>query len=486
MLKSLRPTKNSLAKTIKIYSQSLSDPEFQKLNELFLAYGRCRSMFFNQFCGINNMIKINHFYQIRNEIRKSGLSKKYTERYHFLGKHWIYALYDSCANIKSMWSNTANQIRIAIRDNDNINGDEQHYLFFILKFPILWQGVLLHEQQLSYLINQKYRLKFLKIKNKLTTNQIRHAHSYLSRLTRRYKATPHKNNHHNKSMTYDENMYRFSNQRLFRFSSNQNRQVFSVTLTTDWHYRKTGNIQIILDRIHHRIAIHKLIQTHTHTLKLSQPIGIDKGLATLLSCSNGHEYGYDFGQRLTTEVERLCKVNAQRNYQRIKGYSSGLLRYERRKQRTQAELHALINNTIYQFLLTEKPKVVVKEDLTFNKESLPKCKSKRIAKTRRKLNSWTKGYLNQRLEYLCSKFNIPFVDVNPAYTSQYCPNCHQHFLKRYGIHHELVLCRNCGKMNANIAAAKNILNRKDNHEIGLYTPYLNVKKLLDQCADQTK
>ena len=76
MPKSLRPTKNSLAKTIKIYSQSLSDPEFQQLNELFLAYGRCRSMFFNQFCGINNMIKINHFYQIRNEIRKSGLAKK--------------------------------------------------------------------------------------------------------------------------------------------------------------------------------------------------------------------------------------------------------------------------------------------------------------------------------------------------------------------------------------------------------------------------
>ena len=94
--------------------------------------------------------------------------------------------------------------------------------------------------------------------------------------------------------------------------------------------------------------------------------------------------------------------------------------------------------------------------------------------------------MNQRLEYLCSKFNIPFVDVNPAYTSQYCPNCHQHFLKRYGIHHELVLCRNCGEMNANIAAAKNILNRKDDHEISLYTPYLNVKKLLDQRANQTK
>lgn len=40
MPKSLRPIKNSLAKTIKIYSQSLSNPEFQQLNELFLAYGR--------------------------------------------------------------------------------------------------------------------------------------------------------------------------------------------------------------------------------------------------------------------------------------------------------------------------------------------------------------------------------------------------------------------------------------------------------------
>ena len=34
-------------------------------------------------------------------------------------------------------------------------------------------------------------------------------------------------------------------------------------------------------------------------------------------------------------------------------------------------------------------------------------------------------------------------------------------------------------MNANTSAAKNILKRKNDNEISLYTPYKQVKKILD-------
>lgn len=130
-------------------------------------------------------------------------------------------------------------------------------------------------------------------------------------------------------------------------------------------------------------------------------------------------------------------------------------------------------------IVSEKPSVIVKEDLSFTKESLPKAKNKHMAKVHRKLNQWAKGYLNQRLEYYCEKYQNPFVDVNPAYTSQYCPICEHHFIKRYGKHNEFVDCEYCGTMNANIAAAKNILSRKDDLEINLYTPYKKVKQILD-------
>ncbi|MEE8813274.1 MAG: transposase, partial [Lactobacillus delbrueckii] len=44
--------------------------------------------------------------------------------------------------------------------------------------------------------------------------------------------------------------------------------------------------------------------------------------------------------------------------------------------------------------------------------------------------------------------------------------------------HELTKCKKCGKMNANIAAAKNILSRLTDEEITLNTPYKRVKEIL--------
>lgn len=484
MPKLSKRTKNSLKKTVKVYSKSLTDQQFQQLDNLTVEYGICRSMFFNQLCGIRNMLNINHFRKLRNQIRQLGLGTIYQNRYHFLGKHWIYALMDTCGNVKSMWSNLANRIRNTIRDNDNINKDEQHYLFFILKFPELWHSILVYDQNSVQRIDKKYRVKYLSLQNRLTNDQLRHAHSYLRRVTRRYKPKPRASKRQNRSMTYDENMYRFETSRHFRFSSNEPRKVIDVVLTTDWHYRKNGNIQIILDRIKKRIEIHKLISTHTQLLPQAKPLGIDKGLATLISCSSNDEYGLNFSYLLNTEVERLCKINAARNYQRNKGYSTGFKRYNHRKQRSQEQLHKFVNHTILSMLKTELPVVIVKEDLSFTKDKLSKKRDKRKAKMHRKLNSWVKGYLNNRIEYLCQKYNIPFVDVNPAYTSQYCPHCHQHFTDRYGKHNEFVICPNCGKLNANTSAAKNILQRKDDSEITLYTPYKKVKKILDQRALQ--
>ncbi|MCD5452352.1 transposase, partial [Lactobacillus delbrueckii] len=74
---------------------------------------------------------------------------------------------------------------------------------------------------------------------------------------------------------------------------------------------------------------------------------------------------------------------------------------------------------------------------------------------------------------------IRTVDVNPAYTSQFCPNCGARFSERKGTHHELTVCPNCGEMNANTAAAVNILRRADDKNITLYTPYKKVEKILE-------
>lgn len=478
MSKSSKPTKNYLQKTIKAYSLPLDNETFKQLNSLMIRYGRCQSMFFNQYCGIHNMLKVQDFRKVRNDIKDQGLDKMFIQRYQFLNKHWIYSLSETCANVKSMWSNLQNQINTCIRDNENLSDDEQHYLRFVMSFPVLWHGILCYRKNAYLDLKQKYQAKYLQVVNSINSDRFHYLHNYLRRLTRRYKPKPRRNNNHNRSMTYDENMYLFKN-RQFRFSSAVNRKRFIVTLTSDWHYSLHGNLRIILDRDKKRIEIHKLIQSHQKSMDLTNSLGIDKGLATLISCSNGNEYGHQFSKLNTNYAEVLTKKNSHRNQMRSKYGQIDSINYRKFRNRHKAHLQAKVNQIIRQMIITEKPSVIVKEDLSFTKESLPKDKNKHMAKVHRKLNQWVKGYLNQRLEYYCHKYQIPFIDINPAYTSQYCPICGHHFTKRYGTHNELVDCKYCGTMNANIAAAKNILSRKDDLEINLYTPYKKVKQILD-------
>lgn len=278
-----------------------------------------------------------------------------------------------------------------------------------------------------------------------------------------------------------ENNNSYTDLSTIRISSNKARKVYVIKLTSDWHYDQKGNPVLVLDRTKKRLEFHKLIQTRTHALKYQAPIGIDKGESTLLSCSTGNEYGILFGNKLNEEVERLCEVNKKRNRARSKGNATGNKRYLKAKKRHRAYLDSQISHAVYTMLLTEKPSLIVKENLTFTKTKI-KSKDKSKAKIHRYLSSWLKGELNDRIEYLCQKYGIGFEDVNPAYTSQYCPNCGHKFLTRYGKHHSLTLCKNCGEMNANISASKNILKRKDDKEINLYTPYKKVQEILEQRA----
>lgn len=475
----LVPTKTYLPKTVRAYSVRLDDDAYNALNKLFINYGKCRSRFFNELCGINHMNL--EFRTQRNLIRKQKLGTQYAKQYDFLGKHWTYALFDTCANINSMWSNLSNTLKVVIRDNDNLNKDERHLLFFVLNFKGLWQGALKYDRQAVYELPKKCQEKYFALLKAVANNRRKAIFSYLRRITRRYKPKPRKNGKYNKSMTYDENMYRFIKPSIIQLSSSRSRRTYQIKLTSDWHYGQKGNLNLLLDRNNKRLEFHKLIQTRIHKLKYQAPLGVDKGESTLLSCSTGNEYGILFGNKLQQEVERLCTANKGRNHDRSKGILKGNERYLKAKQRHRAFLDSQISHAVYTMILNEKPSLIVKEDLTFTKTRL-KSKDKTRAKINRYLNSWLKGKLNERIEYLCAKYGIKLKDINPAYTSQYCPNCGHKFIARYGKHHCLTLCKNCGEMNANIVAAKNILKRNDDKEINLYTPYKKVKEILDLRA----
>ncbi|MDA3847933.1 hypothetical protein PF595_00310 [Lactobacillus delbrueckii] len=223
--------------------------------------------------------------------------------------------------------------------------------------------------------------------------------------------------------------------------------------------KKRGDIQLILDREKKRLEVHRAIKAVAYEIhKPRKKLGMDKGLATLISCSSGQEYGADFSKLVGAEVERLNDRNTNRNEyiqsakelreekfvlqeKLAKDYSAktkkrirhrigslerqiarpeehylGSKLYHRQHERKQRNMERVMNTSIRQMLVVEDRDVLVKEDLTFTKEKLLKASNRYEAKVRRKLSSWTKGRLDKRIEYLCGSLGIQTIGVNPAYT----------------------------------------------------------------------
>ena len=160
------------------------------------------------------------------------------------------------------------------------------------------------------------------------------------------------------------------------------------------------------------------------------------------------------------------------NYEKaklIKENNLGKKKYFKAKHRHDENVKSYINCCLNNLLEQEKPKEIVMEQLDFVSwdDRFPKS-------VKRKLSRWIKGYIRERVEYKCSLNNIKCTYINPAYTSKVCSRCGC-FGTRNG---DTFTCPKCGKLHSDINASKNILNRKTDKEINLYTPYKKVKEIL--------
>jgi len=168
-------------------------------------------------------------------------------------------------------------------------------------------------------------------------------------------------------------------------------------------------------------------------------IGIDTGINALASINNSNQYGLDIKDCI--ERVKRCKQNS-------KG-----------QQRARKALKQRIDEIAIQVIKEESPDLIVVEQL---KNIGKKSKAKRLlAKSiRRSIGIWNWRYWLRRIEMQCEANRVSFRSVSPYYTSQQCSNCnHTDRLNRQGL---VFLCLSCGHTdNADINAAKNILNRFD-------------------------
>lgn len=463
---------------IKCVKQQSHTRDIDEVREIARRYQSAKNYFYSRYSGIKSLNKIDKH---RKEIRDVLVKEKICDMFGLPARYWKIALDEVISNIKSNWTNTKERIKVAIANNDNLSSEEQHYLRYILK-----------SNELLYSILNRKDFKEPKGLSEIEINNDRKPYllNLLRRYVRKYKNKIPKSTDL-RSFQIDADMYEYiykENSLFIEIAGLKPRKRISFKLKD--HYRYRGNLNIIIDKYTNAIKIHKGLSIETKELNpvYNKVVGIDKGYTKMLSCSNGVEYGVELGNLLSKRTEELNDKNKKRNklYALAKKYAkegneqkalniiNNNLGYKKKDNQTRkfkARIESYINHHINLFIKDVKAKEVVKEDLTF----VTKKRDDKSKAYNRKMSQWVKGVLDDRLEYKLQYNGIKVTDINASYTSQMCSEC-----GRFGIRdNDKFTCPECGTMDANINASKNILKRKDDKEITKYMKYKKVKEILE-------
>ena len=504
-------------KNIKSFSDPVERDPFGEMLDLDGRYTLCANNFYQRFSGIGSMMDVQKPKKLRNKLREEYKVRgiRLEDEYGFQSRHWTQALFDVCANIKSMWSNLANHIKKKLNDSQ-LSDDEKAYVRYVVSSIQTWYEIMNHKP-----VSCKAK-KYWELESKVDPERLNTVHNYIRRVTRRLKPAV---SHSDKirPMHYDQEMYKIIREgknTYLEFASATKGKRFRVKLRdsfTCYTGKKKGDILIILDPQKRVVEIHKAIQARTRKSPGEEIVGVDKGVWTLVSCSNEKEYAVGFGKNLGDTAEHLNDMTKKRNEthaqvrnleadinhlkqviaaatnlddtrgvwnqvhhlekkkDRIETCNLGKQTFDRKYHADRWRLEQIINQALREMITEGHINILVKEDLTFERTKTDKFSKRQNMK----LSLWLKGYLDERMEYLMEQYGGTTVDVNPAYTSQYCFECGAHIEIRKGDHHEIAVCPEHGEINANINAAKNVRARYDDIEITIYTPYKQVKIILD-------
>ncbi|MFD3447934.1 zinc ribbon domain-containing protein [Microbacteriaceae bacterium 4G12] len=440
---------------------------------LFIAeqYKNAKNYVYSRYSGVNSLPMLKDY---KKRIRDIWVKDEFAKQWKLPARYWKLALDEAISNIKSKWSNIKNDIRKAIRENSNVTEDERSFIYYILKADDLLYAILTYEKYIT--------------PKKLVSLEIRqhYVHQLIRRYVRKYKkGIPFSK----KATTFmvDQPMYKYDvieSKPYIEVTSSVPRKRIFFELKEKNQYK--GNIRIVIRD--DGVELHHLVEVKVKSLSSeTNEVGVDKGHRTLLATSSGHLYGENLNELLNKETERLNKVNAKRNpyYALVRKYEAegnlvkantirtnnlGKKKYNKQKKKHDATVKSYINDSLNQFIFSEKPSDMIQEDLSFVSwnDKFPKH-------VKRKLSRWIKGYIKDRLEYKAELYKIKIHKVNAAYTSQVCYKCgcfgHRNV--------DVFTCTKCGEIHADINASHNIKERKNDKEITLYTNYKTVKQILE-------
>lgn len=461
-------------RTIKRLSDTLNAGKLNQLRLLVNAYTKEKQHWFSIFQRHGYLIHLKNHREVRNKF----VAAQYQSIYGLQARMWKLALIDAAETMDRYWQSLFEKIKLSIHRHSGLDEAQRHYCFWLLKdykrLPLILDGQAIEFREMSDL-KRKQAINFLKRSIK------KQRKSYpLAKL--------------NRSFTLDDSCYR-----CFEAGGKQYMKIMTLTkgqriaLPLKGKTVFSGNIRIVLED--NTIVVH-------HTVPLKKPksmihgnlVAIDFGYTEVLTDSEGNAYGKGFGRNMTEVSDWLNHKMRNRNklHALQKRYlSSGKIDQQKKAKRmvknnlgrkklndkiTQHKATSLkLMNTAFNEMITKtKANKIISEDLSHQ------FGTGDLKNMNRRLSSWLRSALKERLSFKALVKGFDHQLVNPAYTSQTCPHCgFVDASNRCNHNKDQFVCQHCQtEGHSDVFAALNLKARYADPDITRYMPHREVKAIL--------
>jgi IS605 OrfB family transposase len=353
-------------------------------------------------------------------------------------------------------------------------GEQKHYAFWLLG----------DEHRFSLLILDRAPINE---KLSLTVRERKQVQNYLRRRARRImKARP--SVKIARSFVLDSTLYvvvqTLTGQGLAISSLEKGKRIF---IPLQGEGAISGNIRIVLVPESRKVEAHVTSEVKVAVNASEKVIAADAGLTEVFVDDEGNHYGKELGDTLKKASVRLNEKGKKRNKlhalakrydkqgkrvkaRNIRRRNLGHKKSQELKRRTKITITNQINRAINEMIKTRAPKIIVTEKLDIRGKAPGKDVSRRVS-------YWHRSTLIDRFEFKASAAGCRREQINPAYTSQTCPECgHLEKANRKGDVFQCLMCGHRG--HADQIAAQNQKSRYYDRRITLYTPKESVKEIL--------
>jgi len=306
---------------------------------------------------------------------------------------------------------------------------------------------------------------------------------YLTRMMRKYCHRGH-NHTHNQIIVRSDDYATFQKGEKAWISIPSLIKGKRIAIPLSSNIEPSGTLRIILRD--NKVEVHYTVDIEIKNDCGDKTVGIDKGYTEVFVDSDGVQYGQGLGAVISQESDYLkAKYQARNKIFQIAQKSNSAKKDRIIKNNLGTEKldkhKCFIKNIIRTIIFTathrliDKAGTVIAEDLTspINKKSFGKNMNRR-------LSSWTKGIVAEALNTISQRRSSSLHLVNAAYTSQIDHRTGCLTGVRKG---DRFYCENGVVYQADENAAKNVLARSNDPEIGRWTNYKKVKSILLKRTD---